>query len=407
MRVALVSEHASPLAAVGAVDAGGQNVHVDALAAALAGQGHDVTVHTRRDDPSQPEQVVTDAGYRVRHVPAGPAAPLPKDDLWPHMPAFADALTEQLTASAPDLVHGHFWMSAWAADRAADALDLPRLVTFHALGTVKRRHQGLADTSPPERVAVELAVARTADRVIATCSDEVRELRRMGLPAGRTTVVPCGVDATHFTPADDGTPVPARTRRHRLVTVGRPVPRKGFAVVVEALAGLPDTELLVVGGTGDPGADPELDRLRELAARVGVTDRLHCLGQVPRPTMPALLRSADAVVCAPWYEPFGLVPLEAMACGVPVVAAAVGGMLDSVADGVTGLLVPPQDPAALRSALATLLAAPERRAQWGAAGRQRVLERYTWPRVAAATTDVYAAVLDRRSQPASQPARRR
>lgn len=323
------------------------------------------------------------------------------------MPAFADVLTTQLAAVAPDVVHGHFWMSAWAADRAADALDLPRLVTFHALGTVKRRHQGLADTSPPERVAVELAVARTADRVVATCSDEVRELRRMGLPAGRATVVPCGVDVTRFTPDDDGTPVPARTRRRRLVTVGRPVPRKGFAVAVEALAGLPDTELLVVGGTGEGGADPELDRLRELAGRVGVADRLHCLGQVPRPAMPALLRSADAVVCAPWYEPFGLVPLEAMACGVPVVAAAVGGMLDSVADGVTGLLVPPQDPAALRSALATLLADPDRRAGWGAAGRQRVLERYTWPRVAAATAEVYAAVLDRQSQPASQRARRR
>ncbi|MBP2417674.1 glycosyltransferase [Microlunatus capsulatus] len=403
MRVALVSEHASPLAVVGAVDAGGQNVHVDALAAALVQQGHDVTVHTRRDDPDQPARVDTDAGYAVLHVPAGPAGPLPKDDLWPHMPAFADGLTAQLAALAPDVVHGHFWMSAWAADRAADALDLPRLVTFHALGTVKRRHQGPADTSPPERVGVELAVARAADRVVATCSDEVRELRRMGVPAERTTVVPCGVDATRFTPVEDGTPVPPRTRRHRLVTVGRPVPRKGFAVVVEALATLPDTELLVVGGaTGDP----ERDRLQELAARVRVADRLHFPGQVPRAAMPALLRSADAVVCAPWYEPFGLVPLEAMACGVPVVSAAVGGMLDSVGDGVTGLLVPPQDPVALAAALRRLLAAPELGARLGAAGRARVLERYTWPRVAAATADAYAAALERRPRAAAQPLRR-
>jgi D-inositol-3-phosphate glycosyltransferase len=399
VRVALVSEHASPLAVVGAVDAGGQNVHVDALATALARQGHDVSVHTRRDDPAQPEQVETDAGYRVLHVPAGPAEPLPKDQLWAHMPVFADALTEQLAAGAPDVVHSHFWMSAWAADRAADALDLPRLVTFHALGTVKRRHQGAADTSPAERVAVELAVAAAADRVVATCSDEVRELHRMGLPPDRAVVVPCGVDAARFTPDEDGTPVPERTRRHRLVTVGRPVPRKGFAVVVEALAGLPDTELLVVGGADASGHDPELDRLRGLADRLGVADRLRCLGQVPRASMPALLRSADAVVCAPWYEPFGLVPLEAMACGVPVVAAAVGGMLDSVADGVSGLLVPPQDPAALRDALAALLAAPDLQARMGAAGRQRVLEHYTWPRVAAATADAYAAALARRPQP--------
>jgi D-inositol-3-phosphate glycosyltransferase len=412
VRVALVTEHASPLAVVGAVDAGGQNVHVDALAAALTRQGHDVTVHTRRDDPDQPEQVQADAGYRVLHVPAGPAVPLPKDDLWPHMPAFADALTTQLATLRPDVVHGHFWMSAWAADRAADALELPRVVTFHALGAVKRRYQGAADTSPPERVAVELGVARAADRVIATCSDEVRELRRIGLAPDRVVVVPCGVDATHFSPGPGGSaraehPVPARTRRHRLITVGRPVPRKGFAVVVEALAGLPDTELLVVGGTG--GHEPELRRLQELAVQVGVADRLHCLGPVPRAAMPALLRSADAVVCAPWYEPFGLVPLEAMACGVPVVGAAVGGMLDSIADGVTGLLVPPQDPAALRVALASLLAEADLRSRMGAAGRERVLQRYTWPQVAAATADVYAevcaAALDR--QPPDARSRQR
>ena len=405
MRVALVSEHASPLAVVGAVDAGGQNVHVGALAAALVRHGHDVTVHTRRDDSAQAARVETDEGYAVLHVPAGPAVALPKDDLWPHMPAFAGGLTEQLSALAPDVVHGHFWMSAWAADRAADALGLPRLVTFHALGTVKRRHQGTADTSPPERVAVELAVARAADRVLATCSDEVRELRRMGLPAERATVVPCGVDTARFTPREDGTPVPPRRQRHRLVTVGRPVPRKGFAVVVEALAALPDTELLVVGGAGS-GRNPELERLQELAGRVGVADRLRCLGQVPRATMPALLRSADAVVSAPWYEPFGLVPLEAMACGVPVVAAAVGGMLDSVVDGVTGLLVPPQDPAALAAALRPLLAAPELGARLGAAGRQRVLDHYTWPQVAAATADAYTAVLQGRPGSAVQPLRR-
>ncbi len=407
VRIALVSEHASPLALVGAVDAGGQNVHVDALAATLTGQGHEVSVHTRRDDPAQPEQVATGAGYQVLHVPAGPTEPLPKDDLWPHMPAFADALTAQLGALRPDVVHGHFWMSAWAADRAGDALDLPRVVTFHALGTVKRRHQGLADTSPQARAAVELAVARSADRVIATCSDEVRELRAMGLSREQATVVPCGVDADRFTPEDDGTPVPARTQRYRLVTVGRPVARKGFAVVVEALAGLPDTELLVVGGSDGP--DPELRRLQELAGRLGVAERLFCLGQVPRATMPALIRSADVVVCAPWYEPFGLVPLEAMACGVPVVASAVGGLLDSVADGVTGRLVPPQDPAALRSALAALLPAADLRARLGAAGRQRVLQRFTWPRVAAATAEVYAEVRaaapDRRPVAPSRPGR--
>jgi len=314
------------------------------------------------------------------------------------MPAFAAALTEQLAGDRPDVVHGHFWMSAWAADRAADALGLTRLVTFHALGSVKRRHQGAADTSPPGRVATELAVARSADRVLATCSDEVRELVRMGLPTDRATVVPCGVDAERFAPDATGTSdrsssgVPQH-QRHRLVSVGRLVPRKGFGVVVEALAGLPDTELVIVGAEeGTDDARPEQARLRELAARHGVVDRVHFAGQVRRAEMPALLRSADAVVCAPWYEPFGLVPLEAMACGVPVVGTAVGGLLDTVVDGVTGTLVPAQDPAALRDALRTLLARPDQRGAFGEAGRRRVLEHYTWSQVARATAAVYREV---------------
>jgi D-inositol-3-phosphate glycosyltransferase len=398
LRIALVSEHASPLAAVGTVDAGGQNVHVAELAAGLARLGHDVTVHTRRDDPALPARVRTDAGYTVAHVEAGPARHLPKDDLWSHMPAFAAQLTDQLAPQPPDVLHAHFWMSAWATTQAAAALDLPHCVTFHALGTVKRRHQGGADTSPGVRVEVELDAATAADRVIATCSDEVRELVRMGLPTDRATVVPCGVDAERFAPdasatADRSSSGVPQHQRHRLVSVGRLVPRKGFGVVVEALAGLPDTELVIVGAEeGTDDAQPEQARLRELAARHGVADRVHFAGQVRRAAMPALLRSADAVVCAPWYEPFGLVPLEAMACGVPVVGTAVGGLLDTVVDGVTGTLVPAQDPAALRDALRTLLARPDQRAAFGEAGRRRVLEHYTWSQVARATAAVYREV---------------
>jgi glycosyltransferase involved in cell wall biosynthesis len=157
-------------------------------------------------------------------------------------------------------------------------------------------------------------------------------------------------------------------------------------------------ELVVVGaeGGGPEAPSPERDRLAGLAARQGVADSVRFVGQVPRPAMPALLRSAHAVVCVPWYEPFGLVPLEAMACGVPVVASAVGGMLDSVADGVTGLLVPPRDPAALARALAVLLDDEVLRSRLGRAGRQRVLQRYTWDRVAAATAEVYQGVVRQR-----------
>jgi glycosyltransferase involved in cell wall biosynthesis len=207
-------------------------------------------------------------------------------------------------------------------------------------------------------------------------------LSRMGVGRDRISVVPCGVDATRFTPGDALVP-------GRLVSVGRLVPRKGFQTTIEALASLPGTELLVAGGASSIDDDAHAASLRSFAGDMGVADRVRLLGAVSRVDMPALLRSAEAVVCTPWYEPFGIVPLEAMACGVPVVAAAVGGLTDTVVDGVTGRLVPPRDPSALATTLADLLATPANRGRLGRAGRQRACRRYSWDRVAAETVRVY------------------
>jgi glycosyltransferase involved in cell wall biosynthesis len=339
----------------------------------------------------------------VRTVTAGPRAPLPKDELVPHLPALARTLGADWAARRPDVVHAHFWMSGMAAVSAAAPLDLPVVQTFHALGSVKRRHQGADDTSPPGRVAAERAVAGRVDRVIATCTDEVFELARLGSPRRRTTVVPCGVDTTAFSP--DGPAYP-RSDRPRLVVLGRLVRRKGVDEVIAALRRLPDTELLVAGGPpSDTGLerDPDARRLRQVAAAAGVADRVRLLGAVARADVPALLRSADAVVCVPWYEPFGIVPLEAMACGRPVVASAVGGIQDTVVDQVTGLLVPPRRPDALAAALRTLLAAPTQALAYGIAGRDRVLARYGWDRIADATAAVYAEVLAGRAGVPAEP----
>ncbi len=406
MQVALVSEHASPLAAIGAVDAGGQNVHVAELASGLTRLGHEVVVYTRRDDEALPTTVRTDDGYDVVHLDAGPAHPVGKDDLWPLMPAFAEALRTRLVQRPADVVHAHFWMSGWAATRATRELGVPTFVTFHALGSVKRRHQGGADTSPPERVEVELAVARRSTGVVATCSDEVAELAALGVDLDRVDVVPCGVDVRHFTPAAAPLDDPPRREPYRVVSVGRLVPRKGYATTVEALVDLPGVELVVAGGRVDTGTvEVEQLRLEALAEGLGVADRVHFVGQVGHFLMPALLCTADVVVCAPWYEPFGLVPLEAMACGVPVVASAVGGMLDSVAEGRTGLLVPPQDPAALAAAVRGLLADPALRAAYGRAGVRRARSRYSWDAVAAATADVYSGAVAAAALGVRTPAR--
>src|SRR5215213_6395343 len=395
MRIAMVSEHASPLAVLGGVDAGGQNVHVAALASTLGRHGDDVVVHTRRDDPGLPRRVGFAPGVEVDHVDAGPPCEVAKDELLPYMGDFAAELREQWSRSRPQAVHSHFWMSGLAALSAARGLGIPMVHTFHALGVVKRRHQGAKDTSPPERIELERSIARLADRVVATCTDEVFELVRQDADRRRITVVPCGVDIARFTP--DGPAEPRRPDRHRLVIACRLVERKGVGNVITALAAVPDAELHVAGGpdAGGLDAEPEVKRLRALAAELGVGDRVVFRGRVGRDAMPALLRSADAVVSVPWYEPFGIVPLEAMACGVPVVASAVGGMIDSVVDGVTGIHVPPRDPDRLAEALGALLADPERRAIYGSAGVERVRRRYGWPRIAAATLDVYARVAAR------------
>lgn len=429
MKISMVSEHASPLAALGGVDAGGQNVHVAALSEALARRGHSVTVYTRRDAQDLPARVQAGPRLEVVHVDAGPPCHVPKDELLPFMGDLAEGIAKDWGRRPPDVVHGHFWMSGLAALEAVRRIGgdtagpdaagrdarrdgarrddgeyrIPVIQTFHALGTVKRRHQGNEDTSPPQRRWLEPAVGRSADRIIATCSDEVFELKAMGIDTGKVSIAPCGVDLGLF--SADGPPAP-KPRTHRILSVGRLVPRKGVDLVIRALpqlaeAGFDDVELLIVGGGAEPGAlhaDPEVRRLLDLAERLGIADKVKLGGQVPRGEMPGIFRSADAVVCTPWYEPFGIVPLEAMACGVPVVAAAVGGLQDTVLDHGTGLHVPPRDPEAIAAALAILLANPDLRAEMGAAGQARARTRYSWDRVAAETEKAYQLAI------AEQPA---
>ncbi len=383
MKVDLISEHADPLAAVGGVDSGGQNVYVAALALALAGRGHQVVVHTRRSSRSQPRSVRLAPGVVVEYVPAGPAAHVPKDELPPYMPEFTDFLADRWAIDPPDVAHAHFWMSGQAALQAADGF--PVVQTFHALGTVKRRWQGEADTSPAHRIDTEREIGKLADAVLATCGDEVGELCAMGVPEQRITVVPCGVDLEHFRP--DGPKAP-RTAGRMILSIGRMVPRKGVDTVIAALRQVPGAELVIAGGGPD---DEEAVRLRALAAAYGLAERVHVIGSVPRAHVPALMRAADVLVTVPWYEPFGMVTVEAMACGVPVVASAVGGHLDTVAG--CGVLVPPRRPRALARALLDLLGDEHERARVGAAGARRARERYGWPRVAERTETVYAQVI--------------
>lgn len=414
MKIAMISEHASPLAAragLGGADGGGQNVFVADLAAELGRQGHDVTVYTRRDAPDLPERAEFAPGAAVEHVPAGPARAVPKDELLPWIPDFGAHLARRWGPAPPDVVHAHFWMSGLAALQAAEIVAnggagrngrgrIPVVQTYHALGTVKRRFQGDQDTSPPGRIRLERAIGRGADAVIATCTDEVAELTAMGVPPDRVAIVPCGVDVERFRPDGPEGPDGARPAGgrdgapHRIVVLSRMVERKGVDTAIEALAGVPGAELVAAGGPPRDAldADPEMARLAGVARAAGVADRVAFTGRVGRADAPGLLRSADLVVTLPWYEPFGMVPLEAMACGAPVVATGVGGHLDTVVDGITGAHVRPRDPREAAGRIRALLADPVLRAGMGSAGAARARSRYSWERVARDTLAVYASV---------------
>jgi len=395
VKIALVSEHASPLALLGGDDAGGQNVHVGELAKALGRQGIEVVVHTRRDDPALTRRVPFAPNVVVDHVSAGPPEPLPKDELLPYMGAFAEDLADSWKVERPDGVHSHFWMSGLAALEAARSVDIPVLHTYHALGSEKRTQQGTADTSPDTRIAIEERIAREADALVATTRAEAKVLQTMGADRSRIAVIPCGVDLQRFHPGDPTSRSTTRctadrqASRPRVVAASRLVPRKGVADLITALQWVPDAELVVAGG-GPAGLvldDPEGARLQRLAETLGVDGRVGFLGAVRREDMPDLLRSADVVACCPWYEPFGLVAVEAMACGVPVLATEVGGLAESVVDGLTGVHVQPRNPRSIAEGLCGLLSDDHQRPAMGRAAAERALG-YGWDDVARRTLDV-------------------
>ena len=397
MRLAMISEHASPLATLGGEDSGGQNVYVAELARRLGAVGYQVDVFTRRDDARLPEIVPFSEGVRVVNLAAGPAEIVPKDEIFPFMGEFRDAFYRFAESKAYDLVHANFWMSGWVSCEAKRDLGLPFVQTFHALGEVKKREQGEADTSPPERWAAEMRILEEVDRVLATCPAEVEDLTSLyDADPGRLALVPCGVAAGTFRPVDRDE---ARRKlglpdRPTVVYVGRLVPRKGVDTLVEAFALLPgrlDARLVIVGG--EPGGSPEADRLSAFAQELGVAERVAFAGSRPQGELYLYYGAADAVVTVPHYEPFGMTPLEAMACATPVVGARVGGIKTSIADGETGYLVPPRDPEALAGRLSRLLSDPALRRRMGHAARRRIEEHYTWERVATLADATFSEVV--------------
>lgn len=401
--IALISEHASPLCGPGSVDSGGQNVYVAHVARQLARQKYQVDVFTRKDAAHLPDIVQWHPRVRVIHVPAGPEQHIPKEDLLPYMEAFGRYMVGfcRTRARRYDVLHANFFMSGMAGLHVARTLDVPLVMTFHALGRVRRQHQREADRFPEARFAIEDQLVQRADRIIAECPQDHDDLVHLyQADPGKIDIVPCGFDAAELAPTDR---VSARSRlgwepdTFSVLQLGRMVPRKGIDNVIRAIGDLRrrhevDARLYVVGGNARRPEDDdsaELARLRQVARTHGVADITHFLGQRDRHELPLYYGAADVFVTTPWYEPFGITPVEAMACARPVIGADVGGIRSTVADRQTGFLVPPNDPTALAAKLALLARQPALGWRMGHAGLRRARALYTWSQVGRSIAHVY------------------
>lgn len=404
-RIAMISEHASPLAAPGSVDSGGQNVYVAHLARELARSGCQVDIFTRRDSLQHEQVVQWRERVRVIHVPAGPAHYVAKEAMLPYMDAFGRFVTAFARRQDVlyDIVHANFFMSGMAARQLKQTLGIPYVITFHALDQVRRRAQGDADAFPHERLAIEHALMRDADRIIAECPQDKQDMVQLyQAPAERIDIAPCGFDPQELWP------VPQRSARQHLglpgtrftvLQLGRIVPRKGIDTVVRSLAilrGRHNVDAMLVVAGGEAGArerhdTPELARLRALARCLDISEHVQFAGRQPRSVLRYFYSAADVFVTTPWYEPFGITPVEAMACARPVIGAAVGGIKSTVQDGRTGFLVAPRDPHAVAARLAALHANPELATNMGDEGMRRAYAYYTWWAVAQQTAAIYAA----------------
>jgi glycosyltransferase involved in cell wall biosynthesis len=404
-QIAFISEHASPLASLGGVDSGGQNVYVAETAKQLARMGFEVDIFTRSESPHAPRIVRWFPGVRVIHVKAGREAVVPKEQLMHHMPQFRDGMLDFMLTHRKkyQLIHAHFFMSAMVAADIKKILDIPFVVTFHALGMIRRIYQGKNDGFPASRIDAEKSVVREADYIIAECpQDEADLIEHYDADADKIITIPCGFNTEEFYPISRCTArsilrIPKDEKI--LLQLGRMVPRKGVDNVIRAVSLLKKQgchcKLVVVGGESEVAEDhPEMRRLRRIAEEGDVADSVIFTGRKDRYALKYFYSAADIFVTTPWYEPFGITPLEAMACGTPVIGANVGGIKFSVADGETGFLVPPADAGALAEKISLLLENEALRSEMKQNGFRRVNKLFTWKSVCEQLNDLYQHVIE-------------
>jgi glycosyltransferase involved in cell wall biosynthesis len=387
MKIALVARHSSPPVHTSDPYSADQATQVNGLGRALAAQGHHVVIYVRKDAASLPERQQLAPRLSVVYLTAGPAAPVPPDELPRLARDIAGALAKAWRKNTPDVVHAYHWTSVLAALTAAREVPVPVVATFGSLGSAEQRCR-IAGECSASRQRLEPALAKAATAVLATTSEEVAELSRLGVAGPRMACVPAGVDAKAFKPAGFSV---RRSKQPRLIAIGSLAEYRGLDVLLRCMTTLPGVELVIAGGP--PADELEADHgyriLAKLAAHLGITERVQFTGHVSDDKLPALLKTADVLVSAARYEPQSSAAIRAMACGLPVVATATGACGDAVIDGTSGVLVPQERPAAIAGRLRDLLATPMRMAAFGIAGADRARSRYSWDRVATETVAWY------------------
>jgi D-inositol-3-phosphate glycosyltransferase len=404
-KIAFISEHASPLAVLGGVDSGGQNVYVAEICKSLAKLGYVIDIFTRRDNEDLPMLVDWLPNVRVVHVDAGPACDVSKECLLGYMDEFTMNMLRFIKGHQMqyDLVHANFFMSGLVASSIKKLLGIPYVITFHALGKIRMIHQKEKDAFPPARLDIEQMIVNDADYIIAECPQDKQDLiEHYDADPAKVTIIPCGFSSDEFYPFSK---LEARKRLGLkkdelvLLQLGRVVPRKGIDNVIRAmryLKDIPKIKLLVVGGSDerpDFTKDAELRRLRDIAEKEGVVTSVEFVGRRNRQQLRHYYQAADFFISTPWYEPFGITPLEAMACGTPVIGSNVGGIKYTVQHQQTGFLVPPHDPKALAEALKEGFSCPQKYKALCENAIKRVNERFTWTFVAQKAHQLYAKVI--------------
>jgi D-inositol-3-phosphate glycosyltransferase len=407
LSIAMLSYHTCPLAILGGKDTGGMNVYVRELTRHLGLMGIHVDVFTRSQDEHVPH-VLHDLGYgnRVVHVPAGPETPLPRPELIGYIPRFVDGI-QSFTAEKGlhyDLIHAHYWMSGIAGATLKNDWHVPLIQMFHTLGQMKNRIARSPDEMEGEyRVSGEKRVLRAADRIIAATPAEQSQLEFLyQTPTRKIAVIPPGVDTSHFYPippdeAKSAIEIPPDDRI--ILFVGRIEPLKGVDTLIRSISILRERgvleghphDLAIIGG--DPNSDPdsmnaEMTRLKQLCRELNLNDLVIFLGKRGQETLPYYYSAAEVLVMPSHYESFGMVALEAMACGTPVVASQVGGLAFLVQDGVTGFVVPDGDPLLLADRLEQVIRQPELRQRLGQQAAAYAQE-YAWEKISARVAQVY------------------